>query len=105
MKVVQRILLLLLSCLYLWVSGAIVWHDHSHPEDCTTRHTHDHAPDEDSCSICFFIHSGSAILITPFVKLSIFEKPFGIAKNDRIVIQYESLAIRLRSNKDPPLLA
>ena len=104
MKVVQRVLLILLSCLYLWVGGAIVWHDHSHHEDCTTRHTHDHSPDEDNCSICFFIHSGAGILTTPLVKLNIFEKPFGIAKNDRIMIQYKSLVVQLRSNKDPPVL-
>ncbi len=107
MKVVQRVSVLLLSCLYLWVSGTIVWHTHSQPHDCTEDSTdhHQHLPDEDSCSVCFFIHSGSAALSTPFIKLSIFEKPFGIAINDQITIQYKSLVIRLSSNKDPPVSA
>lgn len=107
MQIAKRGLVLLLSCLYLWVSGTIVWHTHSQAHDCTEQHadSHQHEAGEDSCSICFFIHSGSAVIATPFVKLSIFEKPFNIATNDRITIQYKSLVIQLSSNKDPPFSA
>lgn len=106
MKAVQCHLVRLLAILYLWTSGAVLWHTHDHAaDDSCTIHVHDDQDshhDEEHCSICFFLQNGTADIPFAQTHINVFEKPFFIPWNEKIDLQYDYLYIHFPSNKDPP---
>ncbi len=108
MKVVQCHLVRLFALLYLWASCAVVWHAHDPVPDekCTEQHTHghDHHHEEEDCSICFFIHNGTAEVPLAQTHFFIAEKPFFIHWNEKADLTYDYLYIHFPSNKDPPAI-
>lgn len=108
MKVLFRSLALFCAALYLWVGGALFWHEHSHSEqDECSHHLHgeEHPHDANTCSICFFIHTGSVDVPGTDISYEISERDVFISLNDRIYIDYKHVFTSLKANKGPPVFS
>lgn len=112
MNVLCRYLTICSAALYIWVSGALFWHGHSHDDihthHCDHRQHTDSSPhqhDAETCSICFFIHTGGITLPNSIDYPSISEKYISLILGSSIVVRYAEGFLQQSSNKDPPFLS